>query len=274
MRYSSRNLFLLSRAAIGTALMATAFAGCGGSSSSSSSAPPSSSSMAATCLTDKPAPLAVVIGERSNVPSVTLPSFVSTLLESAANAGQQISFVRIDGQPKIFTLPVFSSTAGNAAARNQDVVDYLNSYVPPILHGKLHAQAAQANVLTALDLAANATGPDGNIIVIDSGLQTVAPLDYTKGILMSPPSDLVTFLQQRQLLPDLSGRHVLLSGFGYTAAPQPTLNEAQRDNVVSQWKAIVKAGGGCVTSDPVPDTAQEIAGLPPVGIVTPPPTPA
>ena len=123
-------------------------------------------------------------------------------------------------------------------------------------------------------LAAAATGPDGNIIVVDSGLQTVAPLEYQQpGLLMAPSSDVVTFLRQQDLLPDLSGRHVLLSGFGYTASPQPALNEAQRANLIEQWTAIVTAGGGCVTVDPLPNTAPEIAALPPVSIVTPPATP-
>jgi outer membrane protein OmpA-like peptidoglycan-associated protein len=38
--------------------------------------------------------------------------------------------------------------------------------------------------------------------------------------------------------------------------------------------AIVKAGGGCVTVNTLPNTAAEIPGLPPVGVVTPPATPA
>jgi outer membrane protein OmpA-like peptidoglycan-associated protein len=62
---------------------------------------------------------------------------------------------------------------------------------------------------------------------------------------------------------------VLLSDFGYTASPQPALNLAQRANLIDQWEAIVTAGGGCVTVDPLPNTAAEIAGLPPVSIVTP-----
>jgi OmpA-OmpF porin, OOP family len=208
------------------------------------------------------------------VPDPVLPGFVDSLLETAANSGQQISFIRIDGQPKVFTLPPFTTTAVNPLARQQDVSEYLHAYVTHILNGEIHARVPQAGVLTALDLAATITRPNGNIILVDSGLQTVAPLDYRQpGVLMSPPADIVTFLRQEHLMPDLAGRHVLLSGIGYTAAPQPALNIAQRANVVSQWEAIVTAGGGCVTDDPVPDIAPEIPGLPPVGVVTPPAPP-
>lgn len=232
---------------------------------------PQPSPLAGTCLTEKVAPLALVIGARSNVPDPSLPSFIDSMLETTANNGQQISFIRIDGRPKIFTLPPFTTTAANSAARQQDLANYLNYYATSILNDTIHAQVPQADVLTALDLAAAATGTDGNIIVIDSGLQTVAPLDYRQpGLLTAPPGDLVTFLRQEHLLPDLSGRHVLLAGFGYTAAPQPALTEAERDRVVNQWEAIVQAAGGCVTADVMPSTASEIPGLPPVGIVTPP----
>ncbi|HLK72983.1 MAG TPA: OmpA family protein [Streptosporangiaceae bacterium] len=216
----------------------------------------------------------MAIGARSNVPEATIPDYVTTLIEAAANAGKQISLIRIDGQPKIFSPPPFTTNAQNSAARQQDLVNYINNNVQPILQGEIRAKVAQADVLTALDLAASATGPDGNIVVIDSGLQTVAPLDYQQpGLLMSPASDLVAFLQQQRLMPDLTGRHVVLAGFGYTAAPQPTLNGPQQSNVLSQWEAIVKAAGGCVTADTLPNTAAEIAGLPPVGIVRPPTTP-
>jgi outer membrane protein OmpA-like peptidoglycan-associated protein len=270
MRYIDSSFSRLSRAAITGVLMITALVGCGSSSSSSSS-----SSLAGTCITNQAAPLAVAIGARSNVPEANIPDFVTSLVEAAANAGQQISFVRIDGQPKIFTLPLFTTNAQNSAARQQALVEYVNQYVGPILTGEIRAKVAQADVLSALDLAASATGPNGNIIVLDSGLQTVAPLNYQQsGLLMAPPSDVVAFVRQKNLLPALSGRHVLLDGFGYAASPQPALNEAQRDNVVRQWEAIVKVGGGCVTADTLPNTAAAIAGLPPVSIVTPPTTPS
>ena len=148
------------------------------------------------------------------------------------------------------------------------VTKYLNAYASPILNREIHAQVPQADVLTALKLAAATTGPNGNIILVDSGLQTVAPLDYRQlGVLMAPRATF-TFLRQERLLPNLDGRHVLLSGIGYTAAPQPALSVVQRTNVVSQWEAIVTAAGACVTVDPIFDTASEIPGLPPVGIVT------
>jgi OOP family OmpA-OmpF porin len=269
MRYVYSKFSGLSRIALGLALTIPVLAGCASSTSSDQA------TLTGTCLTNTSAPLALVVGARSNVPSENLPSVVTPLLESAANNGQQISLVRIDGQPKVFTPPKFTTNAENPAARQQALVTYLGDSILPLLRGEIHAQVPQADVLTALDLAAAATGPNGNIIVVDSGLQTTGVLNYTQpGLLMAPASDVVEFLRQKDLLPDLSGRHVLLAGFGYTASPQPTLDLAQRNSVVAQWEGIVKAGGGCVTADPTPNTAAEISGLPAVGIVTPPVTPS
>jgi OmpA-OmpF porin, OOP family len=250
-------------------------AGLGACSSPSSSASSAPSALAGTCLTSAPAPFALAVGMRSNVPSISYPSAANWLLENAANDQKQISLIRIDGQPKIFTIPPFTTTANNPASRSQDVSNYLKANVTPILQGEIRAQAPQADVLTALGLAASATGPNGNIILIDSGLQTVAPLAYqqSSSLMMSPPGDIVAFLKEKGLLPDLKGRHVLLSGFGYTASPQPGLNQAQRNSIINQWKAIVTAGGGCVTADTQPNTAAELSGLPAVSVVTPPPTP-
>jgi len=256
-------------------LISLAVPSCTSAGSVSPDANSSRLSLTDTCITNPAAPLALVIGARSNVPKPQLPAFVNTLLQDAANAGHQISIIGVDGQPSVVAPPPFSSSAGNSAARQSDLTNYLNEYFGPLLNGgKDDAQHAQANVLAALDLAAEATSPDGNIVVVDSGLQTVAPLQYqASDLLAAQSSDVVAFLQKQGLLPHLTGRHVVLDGFGYTAAPQPQLDQAQQDNVRSQWEAIVKAGGGCVTVDTLPSTAAAISGLPPVAVVTPVPPP-
>jgi OOP family OmpA-OmpF porin len=258
--------------AIVAASAVVALAGCGPSRTSSSTPV-----LTGCQIKAGPVPLAIAVGDRSNVPAIEYPQLLAPLLEATASASKQISVIRIDGQPKIFLPPVFQSSAQNSSARNSDMDTYLNTTINPILtlRGEVSAKVPQADVLTALNLAASATSPGGNIVLIDSGLQTVAPLDYTKpGLLMSPPGDVVSFLRHEHLLPNLSGRHVLLAGFGYTAIPQQPLNEAQRDNVIDQWEAIIKAGGGCAQVDSVANTSAAQPGLPVVSAVVPPPTPS
>jgi len=246
-------------------LLAVVLAGC---SSSHSPAPGPVPPVPGNCLSSGAAPLTIVVGERSNVPRIQFPTATATLIQTAAIDHQQIRLIRIDGKPKVFPVAPFTTNAKNGGA----YTDALNSYVTGVeglVDGaKMRAVSPQADLLTALSYAAGATTAGGNIIVIDSGLQTAGLLEYqVPGMLMSPPSDVVSFLHDKGLIPPLAGRHVLLSGFGYTAAPQAVLDQPERQNVAAQWAAIVTAGGACVTVDPTPNTNQEMPGLPAVATV-------
>jgi OOP family OmpA-OmpF porin len=249
-------------------LVLAAVSGC-----SSASADPKNS-LVGTCLSGARTPLTIVVGERSNVPSIQFPSVVVSLLTKAATNREPVTLIRIDGKPKVFPLPPFSTSDVSTGAIQQDISNYVNGVIQDLTGPQLHASASQADVLGALSLAADATPAGGNIVVIDSGLQTAGQLMYQDpGVLMSPPNDVVKFLRAGSLLPRLSGRHVLLSGFGYTAAPQAALDQPERENVAAQWKAIVAAGGACVTVNTTPNTNPEMAGLPAVNTVPLPPPP-
>jgi outer membrane protein OmpA-like peptidoglycan-associated protein len=233
------------------------------------------SPLAGTCLSGGAAPLTIVVGARSNVPGTQFPPSLPTLIETAANDQEPITLIRIDGKPKVFPVARFTTDAKNSESRSDAVNGYVTGVEALVDGPDMHAVVPQADVLTALSFAAAATPSNGNIIVIDSGLQTVGPLDYqVAGMLMSPPSDVVTFLRGKRLIPALTGRHVLLSGFGYTAAPQAALDQPERNNVAAQWAAIVTAGGACVTVDQSPNTSQEKPGLPAVATVPLPAPPA
>lgn len=144
------------------------------------------------------------------------------MITTAATDRQPITLIRIDGKPKVFHLEKFSTSDHNSGAISDDIKNYVTGVNERLDGPKMHAAVPQADVLTALSLAAAATPTNGNIIVIDSGLQTVVPLEYqVPGTLMSPRRDVVDFLHARNMIPALSGRHVLLSGFGYTAALSP-----------------------------------------------------
>jgi len=253
----------------GLGLLLACIAGC----SSASGAP--NNPLAGTCLSGAGLPLTIVVGARSNVPTIQFPSELISLLNTAAKYREPITLIRIDSKPKVLPVMPFDPNGDvNSAAIQQDINQYVDGVISILTGSRLHAAAPQADVLGALSLAAAATPAGGNIVVIDSGLQTTAPLEYqVPGMLMSPPSDVVKFLQSGGLIPALSGRHVLLYGFGYTAAPQAALDQPERENVVAQWKAIVAAGGACVSVDTTPNTNAETAGLPAVSTVPlPPPT--
>jgi len=222
------------------------------------------------------APLALAVGARANTPSPNAAlSELSPLISSAASAQAPITVIRIDGQPHEVFGQSFSTDAGNSGSRQQDLDTFLQG-LGNVIAKQLPARAPQADVLTALTLAAQATKPGGDVVLVDSGLQTVAPLEFQKDdLLQADPADVVNFLRGDQLLPDLKGRHVLLMGFGFTASPQPALDLEQQQNVVNIWRQIAEAGGAsCVSVDSQPPGSASVSNVPAVSVVAVPTPPS
>jgi OmpA-OmpF porin, OOP family len=134
------------------------------------------------------------------------------------------------------------------------------------LSGDVRAQQPEADLLRALSLAARAVGKGGNIVLLDSGVQTVPPLDFRRtGMLTADPDDVATYLAKTGALPDLTGRRVLLSGIGDTAVPQESLDEPLHKRLVAIWTKIVQlAGAACVAVNHRPNTAAAVNDVPAV----------
>lgn len=186
--------------------------------------------------------------------------------------------IRIDGQPKIVFSQAMSKGANpELTKQNKDTyVSHLNGALAGTTQQAtdIRAQVPQADLLDALAIAGSVVPAGGDVIVMDSGLQTTEPLDFRTGLLSDAPGSITEFLRQAGELPDLKGRHVYFVGLGWTAAPQPTLSIANRSRVVAIWRQIASAAGAsCVAISPKPNTRNAVAGRPPVAIVTPPPLP-
>ena len=103
---------------------------------SSASAPATDTALpSGTCLSAAGVPLTLVVGERSNVPRVRYPGYLDSLVTTAAEDGQPITLIRIDGSPTVLPLQQFSGSGyGNGAARQTAVSNYVNG-VFGILNG-------------------------------------------------------------------------------------------------------------------------------------------
>lgn len=252
----------------GAGLAGLAGCGSGGSRTTASNFP--------ACLTPKE-PVALAIGARSNSPEPSLSADVTATMNSALGAHQAINIVRLDGSPQV----VFSQAFNPQGASSQLAKADMNTYVSnlnQILQGTqqtatdIRAQAPQADVLDALAVAASEVPQGGNVIVLDSGLQTTAPLNFTTGLLNDDPQTIVDYLKRAGELPNLRGRHVYFSGLGWTASPQPALGVNNRNKVVAIWTQMaMAAGASCAYAAPNADTQEAVPGRPPVAIVTPPP---
>lgn len=219
------------------------------------------------------APLALAVGARANTPSPDLYQ-VSDLITDAANAQEKITLVRIDGSPRIVYSQAFVTDAGNPTSRQSGLNAYLQG-IERVFAGNIHAVVPGADVIMALNLAAQSAGPGGNVVIIDSGLQTVGPLNFrTDDLLEASPTDVVTFLHRSHALPDLNDRHVIFVGLGDTASPQRPLDLREQQNVINIWLQIARAGGAaCVGVDPAANDSPALTDVPSVGVVavSPPP---
>ncbi|WP_328458410.1 OmpA family protein [Amycolatopsis sp. NBC_00438] len=218
-----------------------------------------------------PGGLAVAVGDRANSPKPAWPAELDAELQTltqTAGPGVQdrgVTLVRADGRPAIGCVLSYGGDEENPEATAHAKNVFLESVQDEAVN--LAAAAPEANPLEAISHAAAAAGPGGTVALIDSGLQTVAPLDFRADHLLDKNTDwLVSALVQKHALPDLSGRKVILSGIGYTAPPQAELSVGDRAHLIELWQKIARAAGAReVVIVAKPDTTPPDAGLPDVG---------
>jgi outer membrane protein OmpA-like peptidoglycan-associated protein len=84
-------------------------------------------------------------------------------------------------------------------------------------------------------------------------------------------ADVVSFLANQRLMPDLSGRSVVLVGLGDTADPQPPLAANLQTGIVDLWTAVAtKAGAVCAYRLKAASTRTAVTTNVPVTVVKPP----
>lgn len=261
------------------ALAGTALAGCGGSGSGGASGTTGNTTTAFPPCLAPSGPVALAIGARANSPMPDLSSAVVAAVNSAINAQHTVTLVRLDGNPRVVYSQAFSPQGANSASRKADLNTYVSN-LDRILQGTtqaatdVRAQTPQADVLGALTIAASEVPRGGNVIVMDSGLQTTAPLDFRTGLLNDAPQSIADYLKHAGELPDLAGRHIYFVSPGWTASPQPALGVRNRTKVVQIWRAVTRAAGAsCTWFDQSANTQDAVPNRPPVTPVTPPPPP-
>ena len=226
-------------------------------------------------------PMAIALGGRANEPEPSLPGPVQqaaiTVVSGASDQNVQPKFtvVNVDGRPSVAGSDTYRTDAGNAIAAQDDQNAFLSGLGSAI--PTLRAQTPEADTLGALTLAGRSVqgSRPGTVVLVDSGLSTVAPLDFRQpGLLAAPVADTVAFLRDNRALPTLTGATVVLAGIGDVAAPQPALDTAQRAALIALWKGIAEASGAaCVAVVDEPRSGEAPSDAPPVSTVDLPPPP-
>ena len=190
---------------------------------------------------------AFVVGARSNMPAPRLDGRAMEVLQEAVDKQSLAAIVVADGEPSVLGTMSLVVEGATSQARDASRKDNRRAVLDGIATAR--ADDPEADLLAGLDLAARSirsveTLPHA-IAVIDSGLSTVAPLDFTQpGLLEADPDEVAASLAAAGELPDLAGMEVTFQGLGDTAAPQESLSIAQRANLVAIWRAVVEAAGG------------------------------
>jgi outer membrane protein OmpA-like peptidoglycan-associated protein len=190
--------------------------------------------------------IAFVVGARSNMPAPRLDGQAMEALERAVAVQSQASVVVADGKPSVVGAVALAIEGANGTARERSVQENRDALGNALRNAR--ADDPESDLLTALDLAGrevrSVTTDPGTLVVVDSGLSTVAPLDFSQpGLLDADPQEVADSLRAGGELPNLSGVRVVLQGLGDTAAPQEPLSIPQRTNLIAIWEAVLSAAG-------------------------------
>lgn len=189
--------------------------------------------------------LSMVWGARANNPAPELPAPTDQLLYDALLDSRPVEVVVPDGAPTGTTTFAFDPVAGNDDALRAEFEEYRAALGTEF--AVLRSEEPEVDTLGALSLAGRSMTAPGVILVVDSGLQTLAPLDFPgEGLLSAEPGDVAAFLEETDYLPDLQDQTVVWVGLGDTAAPQEALPTPQRNDLRRIWTAVLEAASACL----------------------------
>lgn len=209
-----------------------------------------------------PVALVIVTGNHEGNPEPAISGTIEPLVERAL-ANEHISVVTGDGEPRHLSAkslnlsPMGGTRAGNEAVirRNKNrVAEALTS--SPLTDG--------ANTWAAISTAKNAlsdVSPEAErvIVVIDNGLADRGVLNFAKPrSLEMDASDVVAQLEKQDLLLDLSGITVILSGFGAATGPQEPLTPKAQETLIDIWVGVLEASNAEVIVDNFPRDGESV----------------
>lgn len=123
---------------------------------------------------------------------------------------------------------------------------------------KAKAKTGEIDVLSALTLSAQSlksSSGDKTMLIFDSGLSTLQPLNFSQeNLIEAPPDAVVEQLEAIHAIPDFSGiGNITWVGLGTTCGEQEKLTSDYKHKLKELWQAILTAGGASsITFDPSP----------------------
>ena len=191
---------------------------------------------------------------------------VDQIFDKLAEGAGKVSVIRADGQPEEVSTVVLEHDTTSTTTMQDSILANKVSLAKALRATR--AQSAQADLITALSLAADAVRgqPSPAIHIIDSGLVTTGQVLMQTG-LITPGTDPAA-LAARVSVGRLDGVTVYMHGLCSTSGPQLTCPEYAKTFLRSFYKDLVQRNGGRLVIDdaplPVEITAADAGALPAV----------
>jgi outer membrane protein OmpA-like peptidoglycan-associated protein len=189
------------------------------------------------------AKVVIVATATANEPAPALPVDILQALRSAGSSSAgATAYVVAPGSSQPDTISLTPRRADGQADHGLTRTAALDAYISAVERalGKEGA-AGQLDLLAAIAAAVRTTSSPGTLIVVSSGLSTAGGFDLRQVGWDADPSSLAAQLEAAGQLPDLTGWHVVFSGLGDVAGPQPALPQPQQATLESYWRAICQA---------------------------------
>lgn len=170
---------------------------------------------------------------------------LTELARRSATDRDIVTVVTTDGQPTTGTTLQIRNTGNSSPVQAQQDATNTTTILTAITQSP--ATTPEANPLRGITIAADAihhTTGTKTLVIIDSGLQTVAPLRFQDGLLAAgtDPAQVCAFTQAVGAIPDLTGIDITWIGLGKTQDPQTPLTTPASAKLKAIWETILQAG--------------------------------
>lgn len=197
------------------------------------------------------AAFAVVVGKHSNARVIP---FNSEVLQEALSymyyRCAYVTFINCDADPEAyFQVKISEPSIKNLSKEKQKEI--ADQYIRQLLEAIKLAEpdSNEFDTLEAISKAAQALAVkdsvhcDKDLLILDSGLSTAGYLNFVDKYLYCDINSIVSELQMKNALPDLTGVDVSWAFCGDVSYPQEPLTEGEKKKLRSIWEAILLASG-------------------------------
>ncbi|HST49814.1 hypothetical protein [Jatrophihabitans sp.] len=190
--------------------------------------------------------VAIVAAQRANQPKLEVKGKLSTIINCAVEQHSTVAFFLADGNPDGPYKIIHLTNNGNNSGSRDTIDDQNRTNVRQVLQ-ILKAKISQSNPLQAINLAADWLAEEDatkQLVILDSGLQTVAPLRFEDNLLnpKTNAKNVVSAIIAAQSIPHLENIDVIWLGMGQSTPPQQTLTSSARNKELEIWRGILSQG--------------------------------